>query len=141
MQFNTTIARTMELMNAIGKYIQDGDVNKEVLIDVLKDYTRIIAPFAPHFSEELWQLLGMDFTIFDEAWPVWDESALIKDEIEIAIQVNGKIRGRIMVPSDATEDMIKEMSLAADFTRSATDGKSIMKVIVVRGSLVNIVVK
>lgn len=141
MQFNTTIARTMELMNAIGKYIQDGDVNKEVLMDVLKDYTRIIAPFAPHFSEELWQLLGMDFTIFDESWPVWDEAALIKDEIEIAIQVNGKIRGRIMVPSDATEDMIKEMSLAADFTRSATEGKSIMKVIVVRGSLVNIVVK
>lgn len=141
MQFNTTIARTMELMNAIGKYIQDGDVNKEVLMDVLKDYTRIIAPFAPHFSEELWQLLGMDFTIFDETWPVWDESALIKDEVEIAIQVNGKIRGRIMVPSDATEDMIKELSLAADFTRSATEGKSIMKVIVVRGSLVNIVVK
>lgn len=141
MQFNTTIARTMELMNAIGKYIQDGDVNKEVLMDVLKDYTRIIAPFAPHFSEELWQLLGMDFTIFDESWPVWDESALVKDEVEIAIQVNGKIRGRIMVPSDATEDMIKEMSLAADFTRSATEGKSIMKVIVVRGSLVNIVVR
>lgn len=141
MQFNTTIARTMELMNAIGKYIQDGDVNKEVLMDVLKDYARIIAPFAPHFSEELWQLLGMDFTIFDESWPVWDESALIKDEVEIAIQVNGKIRGRIMVPSDATEDMIKEMSLAADFTRSATEGKSIMKVIVVKGSLVNIVVK
>lgn len=141
MQFNTTIARTMELMNAIGKYIQDGDVNKEVLMDVLKDYTRIIAPFAPHFSEELWQLLGMDFTIFDESWPVWDESALIKDEVEIAIQVNGKIRGRIMVPSDASEYMIKEMSLAADFTRSATEGKSIMKVIVVKGSLVNIVVK
>jgi len=83
----------------------------------------------------------MDFTIFDESWPVWDESALVKDEVEIAIQVNGKIRGRIMVPSDATEDMIKEMSLAADFTRSATEGKSIMKVIVVRGSLVNIVVR
>lgn len=141
MQFNTTVARTMELMNAIGRYIQDGDVNKEVLMDVLKDYTRILAPFAPHFSEELWQMLGMGFTIFDEAWPVCDEKALIKDEIEIAIQVNGKIRGRIMVPSDATEDIIKEMSLAADFTKSATEGKSIMKVIVVRGSLVNIVVK
>lgn len=141
MQFNTTIARTMELMNAIGKYIQDGDVNKEVLMDVLKDYARIIAPFAPHFSEELWQMLGMDFTIFDEAWPVWDEAALIKDEVEIAIQVNGKIRGRIMVPSDANDDTIKEMSLAADFTKSATEGKSIMKVIVVKGSLVNIVVK
>jgi leucyl-tRNA synthetase len=141
MQFNTTIARTMELMNAIGKYIQDGDVNKEVLMDVLKDYASILAPFAPHFSEELWQMLGMDFTIFDEAWPVWDEAALIKDEVEIAIQVNGKIRGRIMVPSDANDDTIKEMSLAADFTKSATEGKSIMKVIVVKGSLVNIVVK
>ncbi|WP_127836518.1 leucine--tRNA ligase [Clostridium prolinivorans] len=140
-QFNTAIARLMELTNALSKYINEKDKNTVFLKEVLIDFIKLMAPFAPHFSEEQWNLLGMNYSIFNEPWPVFDPSALIKDEVEIAIQINGKIKARINVPSDLDEEGIKETSLNNEDIKKALDGKNIVKVIVIKGRLVNIVAK
>ena len=141
MQFNTAIARMMEFVNALSKYMQGDSKNIEFLKDVVLDFVKLLAPFAPHFSEEQWNVFGMNSSIFNEKWPVLDETALVKDEVEIAIQVNGKIKNRINIPSNLDEDGIKAAALADELILENTSGKTVVKVIVIKGSLVNIVVK
>ncbi|HEE9846113.1 leucine--tRNA ligase [Clostridium perfringens] len=141
LQFNTAIARMMEFINALSKYTQEKEMNLDFLKDVVSDYLRLLAPFAPHFSEEQWSLLGNSYSIFNEAWPKFDPKALVKDEVEIAIQVNGKIKNKIMVSSDLDEEGIKAAALADEKIIASTEGKTIVKVIVIKGRLVNIVVK
>ncbi|EGT3617065.1 leucine--tRNA ligase [Clostridium perfringens] len=141
LQFNTAIARMMEFINALSKYTQEKEMNLDFLKDVVSDYLRLLAPFAPHFSEEQWSLLGNSYSIFNEAWPKFDPKALVKDEVEIAIQVNGKIKNKIMVSSDLDEEGIKAAALADEKIVAATEGKTVVKVIVIKGRLVNIVVK
>ncbi len=94
----------------------------------------------PHITRALWQALGHEDTIVDRPWPAVDESALVRDTVELAVQVNGKLRDRVQVPADAGEDAIREAALAADNVQRHTDGKEIRKVIVVPGKLVNVVV-
>ncbi|MEA5272107.1 leucine--tRNA ligase [Clostridium perfringens] len=141
LQFNTAIARMMEFINALSKYTQEKEMNLDFLKDVVSDYLRLLAPFAPHFSEEQWSLLGNSYSIFNEAWPKFDPKALVKDEVEIAIQVNGKIKNKIMVSSDLDEEGIKAAALADEKIIASTKGKTVVKVIVIKGRLVNIVVK
>ncbi len=141
LQFNTAIARMMEFINALSKYTQEKEMNLDFLKDVASDYLRLLAPFAPHFSEEQWSLLGNSYSIFNEAWPKFDPKALVKDEVEIAIQVNGKIKNKIMVSSDLDEEGIKAAALADEKIIASTEGKTVVKVIVIKGRLVNIVVK
>ncbi|NGT32241.1 leucine--tRNA ligase [Clostridium perfringens] len=141
LQFNTAIARMMEFINALSKYTQEKEMNLDFLKDVVSDYLRLLAPFAPHFSEEQWSLLGNSYSIFNEAWPKFDPKALVKDEVEIAIQVNGKIKNKIMVSSDLDEEGIKATALADEKIIASTEGKTVVKVIVIKGRLVNIVVK
>lgn len=93
------------------------------------------------FSEEQWNLIGEDYSVFNDSWPAFDSSALVKDEIEIAIQVNGKIKVRMNIPSDLKEAEIKSAALNNEEIIKFTEGKNIIKVIVVKGSLVNIVCK
>ncbi|HHD2804403.1 TPA: leucine--tRNA ligase [Clostridium perfringens] len=141
LQFNTAIARMMEFINALSKYTQEKEMNLDFLKDVVSDYLRLLSPFAPHFSEEQWSLLGNSYSIFNEAWPKFDPKALVKDEVEIAIQVNGKIKNKIMVSSDLDEEGIKAAALADEKIIASTEGKTVVKVIVIKGRLVNIVVK
>jgi leucyl-tRNA synthetase len=141
LQFNTSIARLMEFTNALSKYNTVSTVNTEVLKETIIDFLKLLAPFAPHFAEEQWSLLDLPYSIFNEKWPVFNPEALIKDEVEIAIQVNGKIKSRIYVASDSTEEVIKASSLDNEDVKIAIDGKTIVKVIVIKGRLVNIVVK
>lgn len=141
LQFNTSIARLMEFTNALSKYNTGTIVNTEVLKETIIDFLKLMAPFAPHFSEEQWSLLDLPYSIFNEKWPIFSAEALIKDEVEIAIQVNGKIKQRINVASDSTEEIIKASALDAEDVKSAIDGKTVIKVIVIKGRLVNIVVK
>ena len=141
LQFNTAIARMMEFINALSKYTQEKEMNLDFLKDVVSDYLRLLAPFTPHFSEEQWSLLGNSYSIFNEAWPKFDPKALVKDEVEIAIQVNGKIKNKIMVSSDLDEEGIKAAALADEKIIASTEGKTVLKVIVIKGRLVNIVVK
>ncbi len=141
MQFNTAIARMMEFVNALSKYTQGDNLNLEFLKETCVDFIKLLAPFAPHFSEEQWSLLGNTSTVFNEKWPEFDASALVKDEVEIAIQVNGKIKNRINIPSGLDEEGIKAAALEDEHIKAATEGKNIVKVIVIKGRLVNIVVK
>ncbi|ASW43213.1 leucine--tRNA ligase [Clostridium isatidis] len=141
MQFNTAIARMMEFVNALSKYLQKEVKNLDFLRKACIDFLKVLAPFAPHFTEEQWNLFGLDFSIFNEAWPKYDPNALIKDEVEIAIQVNGKIKAKINVPTDLDEEGIKAEALANENIVAAIGDKNIVKVIVIKGRLVNIVVK
>ncbi|WP_434577887.1 leucine--tRNA ligase [Thermoanaerobacterium thermosaccharolyticum] len=141
-QFNTAIARIMELVNALYKY--DGEVenkNMKLYEETIADLIRVLAPFAPHFSEEMWERLGYSYSVFNQKWPEYDEKALVKDTIEIAIQVNGKVRGRLEIPSGATEKEIQDKALVVESIKQFIEGKEIKKVVVVKNRLVNIVVK
>lgn len=141
-QFNTSIAKMMELLNALYKYDQEVE-NKNIpyFEEVLADLLKLLAPFAPHFAEEMWEQLGYEYSIFSQKWPVWDESALVRDNIELAIQINGKVKGRIEVPSAASEKEIEDMAMASPETVDLIAGKQIVRVIVVKNRLVNIVIK
>lgn len=131
----------MEFVNALSKYTQESDMNASFLKEALDDYLKLLAPFAPHFAEEQWSLLGNSYSIFNQSWPAFDPKALVKDEIEIAIQINGKIKAKINIASGLAEDAIKAESLANSQVVAAIDGKNVVKVIVIKGRLVNIVVK
>lgn len=141
LQFNTAIARMMEFVNALTKYTKEAQMNLEFLKDVLGDYVRLLAPFAPHFSEEQWSLLGNTYSVFNEEWPKYDEKALVKDEVEIAIQINGKVKHKIVISSGLSDEEIKATALEDEKVKELTEGKTIVKVIVIKGRLVNIVVK
>ena len=131
----------MELTNALNKYLQEGVKNPTFLKETISDYIKLLAPFAPHFAEEQWSLLDNNSSVFNEKLPVFDPSALVKDEVEIAIQINGKIKAKIMIPSNLDEEGIKAAALENETIKENTDGKNIVKVIVIKGRLVNIVVK
>lgn len=141
MQFNTAIARIMELTNALNKYLNEKVKNPEFLKETISDYIKLLAPFAPHFAEEQWSLLGNTSSVFNERLPEFDPSALVKDEVEIAVQVNGKIKNRIMIASNLDEEGIKAAALEDSVIKECAAGKNIVKVIVIKGRLVNIVVK
>lgn len=140
-QFNTSIARLMEFINALSKYIGEDIKNSSFLKETILDFIKLISPFAPHFAEEQWELSGMSYSVFNENWPTFDPKALIKDEVEIAIQVNGKIKAKVTIATGLTEDQIKEAALDNDDIKASIQGKEVKKVIVVKGRLVNIVVK
>lgn len=140
-QFNTSIARLMELVNALYKYDTLENKNRVLLEDTICDLLKLLAPFAPHFTEEMWELMGNTTSIFNESWPVCDEKALVKDEVELAVQFNGQIKFKINVPSDADNKAIEELTIKDNRSIPYLEGKTIVKVIVVKNRLVNIVVK
>lgn len=141
MQFNTAIARLMEFTNALYKYQSIEDKNPNFLKETLEDFLKLLAPFAPHFAEEEWNTLKNDFSIFNEPWPKFDPKALVKDEVEIAIQVNGKIKSKIVVGTGSKDEEIKECALKNSDIQKVIEGKTVVKVIVIKGRLVNIVIK
>ena len=140
-QFNTAIARMMELLNAIGKYQQAQDADPAVLRQAFEKLVLILSPFAPHFTEEIWETLGNGYSIFNEAWPEFDESALILDTVEIAVQINGRIQFKIDIPSDADQSAVEEIVKADSRLSDALAGRNIVKFIYVKGRLANIVAK
>ncbi|MCK5271925.1 MAG: class I tRNA ligase family protein, partial [Sedimentisphaerales bacterium] len=100
----------------------------------------LLSPFAPHIAEELWQRLGHSGTITYQPWPEFDEGLTTDPEVELAIQVNGKLRDRLTFSADADEDTIKEKALACERVQELLEGKSVRKVIVIKNRLVNIVI-
>lgn len=140
-QFNTSISRMMELLNAINKYqTVPADCQPGLLREVTEDLLRLMAPFAPHFCEELWSQLGHQDSIFHQTWPVFDPQALIRDSVEIAVQVNGTIKYRLDIPSTASQADIEALILADSRTEPALAGRKIVKFIIVKGRLANLVV-
>lgn len=144
-RFNTAIAAVMELTNLIylleEKLIADEQVGKAALAEALLAVIRLISPFSPHISEELWHRLGLSESVFAEPWVAYDSSLLQADEIEVVIQVNGKVRNRVTLPASATEDEIRSAAAADPRIQEWTTGKKILKCIVVGKKLVNLVVK
>ncbi|MEL7039006.1 MAG: leucine--tRNA ligase [Cyanobacteria bacterium J06592_8] len=136
-QFNTAVSEMMKLSNAIGDAsCQNSPVYREGIETLLK----LLAPFAPHISEELWQSLGYKTSIHTEAWPVVDALALVVDEITLVIQVNGKTRGTIPVPAQADKATLEQLATDSDVAQRYLEGQEVKKVIVVPGKLVNFVV-
>ncbi len=141
-QFNTSIARLMELLNAIQSYLRNPDAKNELLYQTVSDYLRLLAPFAPHFTDELWEKMGhSDTSIFFEAWPLFDENVLKQELIEIAVQVNGKIKGRITIEPHIDQKAVEKMLAENPDLEDWTAGKTIRKIIYVPGRIVNIVAK
>jgi leucyl-tRNA synthetase len=141
--FHTAISTIMELMNAIDEIKVDNsssDQAKAVFRDAIEKVIVLISPFAPHISEELWKELGHTGGILSAKWPEVVEAALHRDEIQMALQVNGKVRGQITVPSTATKEEIEALALTDEAVLKWSEGKTIKKVIVVPGRLVNIAV-
>jgi leucyl-tRNA synthetase len=140
--FNTAISAVMELFNALsGLDTKKLDSDQlPVLRLALESMTLLLSPIVPHFAEELWAGLGHDSSVLLASWPKYREEALVKDELLIVVQVNGKLRSRLRVAVDTAEDAIKEMALADERIVKFIDGKEIRKVIVVKNKLVNIVV-
>ena len=136
--FNTAIARLMELTNAMYRY-NEGAVNVDLARDTAKKLLLMLAPFAPHFAEELWERIGESYSIFNHDFPVFDEKALEKDEITYPLQVNGKIRTRFTVPKDMSKEDIEKYVMENHADCFA--GKTVAKLIVVPGRIVNAVVK
>ncbi len=141
-QFNTSIARLMELVNALYKYdTAVGDKNATIYMDTITDLLKLMAPFAPHLTEELWASMDNVCSIFNVAWPGWDANALVRDEVEIVIQLNGKIKEKILLPSGLDNKQTEEATMKDDKVTELLDGKTVVKVIAISGKLVNIVVR
>jgi len=138
--FNTAVAASMELLNAVNKLDDDTDAGRAVQHEALEAVVLMLSPIVPHICHTLWQELGHSTPLIDQAWPEVDESALESDLIEMVVQVNGKLRARVSVPADADKGAIEQLAIADANVRRFIAGKDIRKVIVVPGRLVNIVV-
>ena len=138
--FNTAVARLMELLNALSKYDTLEVKNATVFKDCYKTLILLLAPCAPHFAEEMWSIMGYKRSIFKTKYPVCDESALVRDEVEVAVQINSKMKTRIMLANGLNEDQIKEILFADAKLKSELEGKQIKKLIVVPKRLINIII-
>jgi len=147
--FNTCIAAIMELVNELygiddrmeGTAASASGVPVSLLAEVQRDLTLLLAPFAPYLAHELWEVLGEKTSLLRAPWPKYDPALAKEEEIEIPVQINGKLRSRIVVPADTTEGVMRERALADEKIRAAMAGKQVVKVIVVPGKLVNIVIR
>jgi leucyl-tRNA synthetase len=134
MRFNTAISRLMEFTNA---FTGDGVRPKSAM----RTFTLLLAPLAPHIAEELWQVLGHEHTLAYEPWPAYDPALLKEDLIEVPVQINGKLRGRVVVPADADGPAIEAAARNDERIAAMLDGKTVQKVVIVPGKLINFVVR
>jgi leucyl-tRNA synthetase len=139
-EFNTIVAALMELMNDMYKAREQGAYGSPAWEEATDIYLRMMAPIAPHVAEELWAIQGKPFSIHQQPWPEVDEEAAKEDEIELVVQVNGKLRDKITVPVGISNEKAEEIALASETVQKFIDGKPVRKVIVVQGRLVNIVI-
>ncbi len=140
-EFNTIISALMELLNEMVKAREAGVGNTPEWAEAQDYYLRMLAPVAPHIAEELWtNALGKPYSVHTQPWPQVDEAAVKEDEITIPVQVNGKVRGRVVLPADATDEQIQSAALASEGVQKFMEGRPPKKVIYVKGKLVNVVV-
>ncbi len=139
--FNTAIAAVMELMNSVTKFNDNSEQGLAVMQEALELIVLVLSPIIPHVTHELWQVLGHDENIVNHGWPQHDANALVQDEIQMIIQVNGKLRAKMMVASEASKDDIEQQAFKDENVQRFIEGMNVVKVIVVPKRLVNIVVK
>ncbi len=138
--FNTAIAALMEFTNALAKAKETPVVYTPAWDEAITTLLLLMAPFTPHIAEELWTRTGRPYSIHQQRWPVYDEAAAAAEMITLVVQVNGKVRARIQVPADVTEEQAREAALASEGVRRHLNGKAPKKIVYVPGRLVNIVV-
>ncbi len=151
--FNTSIAALMELLNLVLEERSGGETKDAVVIEkraflggsalqaFQRNFVLMLHPFAPYLAHELWERLGERSNLLRAPWPKYDPGLAKEDEVEIVVQINGKIRDRLFVPADSSEEELRRLSLAAPKVQATLDGKQVVKAIVVPGKLVNIVVR
>ena len=139
--FNTAISSIMELVNELYKYKQLKNVNMPLLDKAIKSTILVLSPFTPHICEELWSDLGEKSRIYNALWPEYDESALVLDEVEIIVQVNGKLKDKLTMSKDSSKEMLEEAARNSDKVQEAIGDLNIVKAIVIPGKLVNFVAK
>jgi leucyl-tRNA synthetase len=142
--FNTSIAAIMELVNeltAADAAIAEGKIPPATVASILESLILMLAPFAPHLAAELWEQIGRKDGILRHAWPKFDEALTREDQIEVPVQINGKLRGLIRVPVDASREMLETAARADEKVQAALAGKTVVKVVVVPGKLINFVVR
>ncbi|MBD3671816.1 MAG: class I tRNA ligase family protein, partial [Gammaproteobacteria bacterium] len=139
--FNTAIAAVMELVNGLYKFDDDSESGRAVMQEALEASVLMLSPIVPHIAHGLWQALGHKGAVQEQDWPQVDESALVRDSIEIVVQVNGKLRGKIEVPASADKAAVETAAREEPNVQRFIEGKEVVKVIVVPGKLVNIVIK
>ncbi len=137
-RFNTALAALMEHTNYL--LAVKGEVGESEWAEALRTFVLVLAPFAPHHAEEMWALMGQPYSVHEGAWPEWDESLIVTEEITLVVQVNGKLRDRIEAPADVSEEMAKELALSSEKVRPHVEGREIRKSVYVPGRLVNFVV-
>jgi leucyl-tRNA synthetase len=137
-RFNTAIAALMEHTNYL-LAVRD-EVGEEQMSDALRTFALVLAPFAPHHAEEMWAAFGEPYSVHEQAWPAWDETLISADEITLVVQVNGKLRDRVSVPADISEDDARELALSSAKVRPHVEGRELRKSVYVPGRLVNLVV-
>lgn len=138
--FNTAISAAMELVNAMYKY-KVGEVNEAFFRGVIEKLILILSPFTPHICEEMWQSIGRETSVYNEAWPKYDEGALMKDTVEIVVQINGKVKDKLHVATGLSKDELERTAMEQDSVVALVGDKNVVKVIAVPNKLVNIVVK
>jgi leucyl-tRNA synthetase len=143
--FNTCISALMELRNAVQPEVEAGEANGTVGYPVrravLESFVLLLHPFAPYLSHELWERIGETSELLRHPWPEFDPELAKEDELELPVQINGKLRSRIVVAVDAAEDQVRETAMADEKVKASIDGRKIVKVILVPKKLVNIVVR
>lgn len=139
-KYNTMVAGLMEFTNALFRARDAGLANTPAWNEAIKILLLLMAPVAPHIAEELWERLGYSYSIHQQPWPQADEELAAEDTIDVVLQVNGKVRDKVTVPADADEDTLRNAALNSERIQSFTDGRTIRKVIIVPGKLVNVVV-
>ncbi|SHI52601.1 leucine--tRNA ligase [Cycloclasticus pugetii] len=138
--FNTAIAANMELLNSVSKFKAETDASRALLQEALENIVLMLSPIIPHVCDQMWQALGHQDPLIDVTWPEFDETALVLDEVQMVVQVNGKLRAKLMVAADASKESIEKLALSEDNVNKFIDGKPVRKVIIVPKRLVNIVI-
>ncbi len=139
--FNTAIAAVMELTNHLSKFEDSSEQGRAVMQEALESMALMLSPMVPHLSHQLWELLGHSDAVIDVAWPMVDEGALVKESLQMVVQVNGKLRAKLEVAVSASKEEIEQQALADENVLRFIEEKNVVKVIVVPGKLVNLVVK
>jgi leucyl-tRNA synthetase len=142
--FNTAISAVMELVNTLyllERPAKEDRIGLSVVREAIEVIVLMLAPIVPHISQELWAKLGKKKPLLFASWPIWDEAVIAAEEMTIVVQVNGKVRGRIVVPVDETAETIQSRALADEKVARFIEGKSMVKQIYVPGKLVNIVIR
>ena len=140
-KFNTAIASLMELSNELSKVWNDGSVDSATWKECIEKFLLMLAPFAPHLAEELWERTGHPYSVHTQMFPQWNEELTSAEEITLVVQVNGRLRDRLQVPADIAEEEAKRLALASPKVQSYIDNKDLARTVYVPGRLVNVVVK